>query len=287
MLPPEVPTLADVQARFQAALVDGDDAVLAFIPPNSRTSSRVLLGVYRTAYVARLVEVLGNAYPVLAAYMGEDAFASAARRYVALFPSRTANARWYGVRVPEFLAGENFSARAELCEIALLERQLDAAFDAVDAPVLDLAALAAYPPEAWGDLVFRPHPSVALLSLASNAFEIWRALKDGGEAPLARIAEPRTFLVWRRAGVPAVRGLGAEERMLWAEAVGGTSFSGLAEMAATFDDPAGAAMRVAGYLNVWLADGLLSEAMTAWMNTDRLVRSSGHSSQGSSHASQS
>ncbi|MGE0025052.1 MAG: putative DNA-binding domain-containing protein [Hyphomicrobium sp.] len=292
MPPPEAPTLAELQARFQAALVDGDDGVLALIPPNTRASNAVLLGVYRNAYVARLVEVLGNAYPVLAAYMGEhlgeEAFDAVARRYVADFPSRTANARWYGTHLPELLAREDFSMHPELREVALLERQLDAAFDAPDAPVLDLAGLAAHPPEAWGDLVFRTHPSAALLVLGSNAFDIWCAVKDGGEAPRAcRLVEPHALLVWRRVSVPVARRLEAEERMLWAEAAGGKSFSGLAEMAATFDDPASAALRVAQYLNAWLADGLLSEAMTQRPNADRLVRSSGHSPQGSSHASQS
>jgi hypothetical protein len=59
-----------------------------------------------------------------------------------------------------------------------------------------------------------------------------------------------------------VRRLEAEERMLWAEASRGTPFAGLAELAATFDDPHTAALRVAQYLQGWLSAGLISEAMT-------------------------
>ena len=54
------PTLAELQDRFQAAVIAGDDDILALIPGNSRTTNDVLLGVYRHAYVARLVEVVAS-----------------------------------------------------------------------------------------------------------------------------------------------------------------------------------------------------------------------------------
>jgi hypothetical protein len=260
-MPHEVPSLAELQRRFQAAIVDGSDDVLALIPANSRTTNAVLFGVYRHAYVARLVEVVKGAYPLLARYMGDVAFEVMARRYVALYPSRHANARWYAGDVPDLLGQDEFAASPELRDIAQIERQLDLAFDASDAPVLDLAALAAYPPEAWGGLTFVAHPSAALLTLGSNAFEIWQHLKNEDPAPDAVILPgPQTYLVWRRDSVSSIRRLEDEERMLWIEAQRGKPFGGLAEMAATFDAPDTAALRVAQYLNGWLTAGLLSEA---------------------------
>jgi len=272
----DAPTLAELQSRFQQAIVDGSDGVLSLIPANSRTSNAVLFGVYRHAYVARLVEVLRNAYPVLAQYMGEDLFTAMAQRYVALHPSRHANARWYPEDIPAFLAGEASSAGPELAEIAALERQLDLAFDAADAPVLTLDALAAHPPETWSDLSFKPHPSAAKLIFTTNAFDIWVTLKNGEATPApAVLAEPETFLVWRGASVPTVRRLGAEERMLWTEAAGGRSFGALAEMAAVYDDPGTAAIRFAQHLQGWLTQGLLSEAMTAPTGPANIVAPSG------------
>lgn len=256
------PSLAELQTRFQAAIVDGSDDVLALIPANSRTSNAVLLGVYRNAYVGRLVEVVRNAYPMLARHMGDEAFTLMARRYVALYPSRHANARWYASEVPELLSRDPFVAEPELRDLALIERQLDLAFDAPDAPVLDLAGLAQHPPETWGGLAFVPHPSAAVLDFKTNAFEIWRALKDEEAAPAAVLEGPHAFLVWRRNTVPSVRRLGAEEHMLWSEAARGKAFAGLAEMAAVYDDPDTAALRVAQYLNGWLSAGLISEAVT-------------------------
>lgn len=260
---PETPSLAELQRRFQAAIVEGADDVLALIPPNSRTTNAVLFGVYRHAYVVRLVDVVRSAYPLLARHMGDARFVGMARSYVALYPSRHANARWYASDVPELLSHEGFRASPELREIALLERQLDLAFDAADATVLDLSALAAHPPETWGSLMFVPHPSAGLLTFRTNAFDIWLALKNEYTAPDVQLfAEPQTYLVWRREGTPTVRRLAPEEHMLWAEAARGKSFAGLAEMAATFDDPDTAAVRVAQYLNGWLSAGLISAATT-------------------------
>jgi hypothetical protein len=260
---PERPSLAELQARLQKAIVEGDDAVLSLIPPNSRTSNAVLLGVYRFAYVGRLVEVVRNAHPLLARHMGEQAFEQMARDYVAKYPSRHANARWYALDVPELLAQRPYSEQPELAELARIEAALDRAFDAPDAPVLDLAELAQHPPETWGSLAFRPHPSASVLSCATNAFDLWLALKEEAEAPeVELLEEPQTLLAWRRNVTPAVRRLEAEERMLWLETTRGASFGALCEMSATFDDPGTAALRVAQYLQGWLASGLLSEVVT-------------------------
>jgi hypothetical protein len=258
------PNLAELQAQFQAAIIGGSDDVLALIPPNSRTSNDVLFGVYRFAYVARLVEVIRNAYPMLAKYMGDEAFHRLAERYVALYPSRHTNARWYSIDVPDLLAEAEYSSFPVSREIALLERQLDQAFDATDAPVLDLAALAQHPPETWSALVFRPHPSSAMLTFRTNAFEVWVALKNEQPLPESVMLDlPQSLLVWRRETVPNVRKVEAEERMLWIEAGYGKPFGALAEMAATYDAPEEAALRVAQYLNGWLSSGMLSEAMTS------------------------
>jgi len=254
------PTLAEMQASLQKAIVDGDDAILAFIPANSRTSNSVLLGVYRHAYAGRLVEVVRGAHPLLARYMGDEGFERMARHYVRAFPSRHANARWYASDVPRLLSDVPYTDRPELREIAEIEAALDRAFDAPDAPVLELAMLAQHAPETWGSLRFGPHPSAKVLTLETNAFDLWLALKDEACVPAAaRLAEPETLLVWRRDAIPTLRRLGAEERMLWLEATRGLAFGALCEMAAIYDDPETAALRVAQVLQGWLSTGLLSE----------------------------
>lgn len=258
------PSLVDLQARFQAALLDGADDILDHIPPNSRTNSSVLFGVYRHAYTARLIELVRGAFPMLALHMGDAVFGEMACAYVKRSPSRHANARWYAQDLPQFLTGDDYAERPELTEIASIEWQLDMAFDASDAPVLDLDALAAYPPDAWGALRFVPHPSAHHLIHRTNAFDVWIALKNSETPPAATLlAEAQPLLVWRQGTMPTIRRLSKEESMLWREMACGAVFGGLAEMAAVYDGSSNAAVRVAQYLGGWLQAGLISEAMTA------------------------
>jgi hypothetical protein len=255
-------TLAELQRRFQDAVMAGDDAILDLIPDNSRTSHEVLLGVYRHAYVARLAEIVASDHPVLALYMGDEAFDAMARAYVAARPSHHPNVRWFSRGLPEFLSSTApYASRPELCELALLERALNDAFDARNAPVLDLAELARHRPERWGDLCFTPHASVARLDLETNAFAMWRALKDGAAPPpVTRLDERQHLIVWRRENMSTVRTLGPEEVMMWNEAAGAVRFSVLCELVATYDDPDGAPLRAAQYLQSWIVAGMLSEA---------------------------
>lgn len=251
-------SLSDIQDRLQRAILDGDDAILDLICDNSRTSRDTLFGVYRNAYAARLVDVLGSEYPLMRKYVGEAEFETLARRYIAAHPSRTQNARWFGAKLPAFLLAE--AAQLEIIELATIEKAVSDAFDAADAPVISVADLAQFPPDVWGQLRFKLHPSVAVLDLVSNALAVWTALKDDEDLPeLPAHPVARCVVVWRQDVTPRVREMGAEERMMWIEAGRGARFDALCEMAATFDDPDTASMRAAGYLQGWL----LSEMLTS------------------------
>jgi hypothetical protein len=253
------PALADLQKQFLDAVMRGDAAILDHIPANSRTTNATLLGVYQHAYAARLVEVVRNDHAILATYMGDEAFEVMARRYIAAHPSRHPNARWFASALPEFLTeSADYRAFAELAEIAALERALGTAFDAVDAPVLDVAGLARHPPETWGGLVFTPHPSVSLLQCTTNAFDIWRALKDDGAPPAAEaLTEAQVLLVWRPEAIPRVRVVPSEEAMMWSEAARGVAFGRLCELVAVFGGAENADARSAEYLLGWLNEGML------------------------------
>jgi len=260
--PARGPTLAELQDLFQEAVVAGDDALLSLIPDNSRTTRDVLLGVYRHAYAARLVEVAGSDYPRLKTYMGAADFEEMARGYVALCPSRHANVRWFARRLPDYLSSAApYADRPVLRALASIERALNDAFDAVDASVLGIEDLARHPPERWGDLTFTPHPSVTRLNLSTNAFAIWLALRNGNDVPpAAPLVERERLVVWRNDVTPAARTLLAEEAMMWDEAAKGVRFSILCELAATYADADGAALRVAQYLQGWIGAGMLSRA---------------------------
>ncbi len=267
----QAPTLAELQARFQDALMGDDERVLDLIAENARERTEVLLGVYRNAYVVRLIDFLKNDYPKLAELTGDEQFIKLARSYIAAHPSRTPNARWFGAKFPEHLATSDLAREHPvLAELARFEKALNDAFDAPDAPCVGLEHLAAIAPENWPELTFAPHPSVELLRLETNAVAIWQAL-EADETPPApeRLAEPQQLLVYRQALTAHFRALGAEEAMMWREAVRGVAFGVLCEMVATFGGEADAPMRAGTYLKGWLEAGLLAgTAAPSATNTD-------------------
>jgi hypothetical protein len=91
----EAPTLAELQSAFQRAVISGDDDIMNSILDNSRTNRAVLFGVYRHAYVSRLIDIVRNDHRLLHAYLGDEAFSKIARAYIAARPSHTQNGRWF------------------------------------------------------------------------------------------------------------------------------------------------------------------------------------------------
>lgn len=259
-LPTRGMSLHEIQARFQSAILSGDEAALADMMDNSRTNRGVLFGVYRNAYVGRLVEIIGADHEQLHRYLGDDGFAEMARAYIAAHPSTTQNARWVSRHLPAFLvATKPWSDHPEIVELAIIEDALNTAFDAADGAVIGLPDMAAIAPERWEWLQFSPHPSARRLTLDTNALDIWRAMKDETDPPaVERFTDPVSLLVWRHNGVSKVRALGAEETMMWDEASKGVRFGILCELIAAFDKPQEAASRAAGYLVGWLGAELLA-----------------------------
>ncbi|MFA5900232.1 MAG: DNA-binding domain-containing protein [Hyphomicrobium sp.] len=258
----KAPTLRDIQSLLQEAILTGDDAILGDLMDGPLATRDTLFGVYRNAYASRLIDILMGDYPFLRGYVGDAHFRKLASAFIAAHPSHSQNARWFGTALPDFLQQQEEAAKyPELFEIAVIERAVANAFDSQDAPVLGFAGLAAYPPEDWSQLTFAPQPSVTLLQCATNAFDIWKALKDDAPPPAVRHPpDQQHVVVWRQATSPKVRVMSAEEAMMWQEAHRGARFGVLCEMLATFDDPASAPVRAAGYLQAWLAGEMLSAA---------------------------
>jgi len=256
--------LKDFQDRFQRAILKGDDEILGHIPDGPRETKQNLLGVYRDAYVLRLIEVLGTDHEQLRAYLGEKAFNDMARVYIASQPSQHPNARWFSRGVPNFLkASEPYSRHPIVGELASLEKALNDVFDGADAPVVHLSDLAAFAPQDWGKLTFVPHPTAMLLDTHTNVAAIWTALKEEREPPSATTRkEPTRLLVWRHEMMPMFREMSVEEAMMWEEAAKGSRFDNLCELIAFYDDAEGAPARAAGYLKGWLEAGLLSKVVS-------------------------
>ena len=252
--------LADLQALFQRAILEGDDAILKNIPDSPREERGVLFGVYRTAYLARLIEILQHDFERLHTLLGDDRFSPMAEAYFKAHPSRHRNARWIGRDLARFLkSAPAYKKRPVLSELAELEIALNDAFDAKDGAVIESSVLGTIAPEDWANLVFTPHVTVRHLRFATNTAAIWMAIGEEKPAPRAKnLKVQQHLLIWRQATTPKLRILGAEEAMMWTEAAKGVRFGVLCEMAAAYDDPDGAAIRAATYLKGWVDGGLLA-----------------------------
>jgi len=253
-------SLKELQARFQAGILTGDDTILDEVKDSAREQRSVLFGVYRHAYVARLAEVLANDYELLHTYLGDASFAKLAKAYIDANPSDQRSARWFGRHLPVFAKDTApFASHPELGEIAALEKALADAFDGPDATPLTVADLAATPAEDWPRLTLEPHPTAIRLTFTSNAADIWSALKGETQPPTStRLPEPQALIVWRQGFMARFRPLAAEEAMMWNEAAKGVRFGVLCEMVAIFAGEDGAEVRAATYLKDWIEAGMLA-----------------------------
>ena len=252
--------LARQQSDFQRGILTGDDQVLAEILDSPQEKREVLFGVYKYAYGSRLVEAIGNDHKLLHSYLGDEMFDTMGHAYVAANPSQHPNLRWFSQGLPDFLKStEPYSDHPVLADLAALEKELNDAFDAAEAPVLALADMAGFAPEAWAGLTFQPHPSAIRLDCPTNASAVWLALKSDEMPPDAAVLEQLCrLLIWRQDVTPMFRELSPEEAMMWDEAANGIPFGVLCSMLATYDDPDGAAARGAGYLHGWVTAELLT-----------------------------
>jgi hypothetical protein len=260
-----VNSLKGLQDRFQRGLLVGDDTVLAEIKDSEREERSVLFGVYRNAYVLRLMEVLDEDYQQLHAYVGDAGFATLTRAYIAAYPSDRRSARDFGRHMPRFLGEtEPYARHKELAEITAIEKALGDAFDGPDAEPLTMERLAVLLPEDWPRLVFAPHPTAIRLSLQTNAADLWTALHGETAPPKPRqLGEPEAVIVWRQDFMARFRRLPPEEAMMWNEAAQGVCFGVLCEMVATFGGSDDAELRAASFLKGWVDAGLLASCRIA------------------------
>ncbi len=251
--------LADLQDGFQRAVLDDEPTILEHLQDSSKQTRDVLFDVYRLGYAGRLVDVLESEYPILARWLGDE-FDDLARTYIAAFPSDVHNARWFGRHLAHFLSEYAIDAGTQVtADLASLEAALADAFDATDAPPLEMPDLAAVAPDNWPSLTFSAHPSAHHIYLQSNAEKIWLALQDEADPPdAAMLVEPATFIVWRYELSTRFRVMQADESMMWTEMCKGVNFGVLCEMISMFGGEDGAELRAASYLKGWLDAGLLA-----------------------------
>ena len=108
-------------------------------------------------------------------------------------------------------------------------------------------------------MVFSPHPTTRRINLVTNPRALWKALKDDEDVPpAAPLAETERLIAYRPELTSMLRPMAYEEAMMFDEMSKGVDFGGLCAMVATYGGEDAAAMRAAGYLNAWIAAGMLA-----------------------------
>jgi hypothetical protein len=190
---------------------------------------RRALAVHRNTATKAARDALFANYPVVAALVGEDAFAACATAYVEVSPPAEARLCLYGSRFPAFVdAWTPFAEASYLGAVAALERLVTDALFAADEGLLDPEALAA---GIDPDAALRWHPATRTGQSQSPAASLWLAHQADAppEALDTLIWAPEQFLITRPADAIEVRVIGAPTRAFLA----GSTLATAAENAAS------------------------------------------------------
>jgi hypothetical protein len=176
-----MPSLAERQRDFAAALLDPGLATPAgIVGPDGETSAR-RFGVYRNNVVVGLVQTLRDAYPAVRRIVGDEFFQAMARAYVVTNPPRSPMMFDYGAGFPGFIGRfEPAAVLPYLPDVARLERAWVEAYHAAEATPIDSSVLAATSPEQLPAIRLVLHPSVHIVRSRFPVVTIWQMNIEGG-----------------------------------------------------------------------------------------------------------
>jgi len=213
----DMPPLAAVQRWFQSVVshpdgvdagIESDDAqaivrltrdeLELMITRSSKVSARDRISIYANAYYARLIECLGESFPILKRTLGEDVFNGFAFGYLQEYPSRSYTLGRLGDHFPRYL-DETRPDRDEanladsypavdwpdfLIDLATLEWTIDQVFDGLgieSSQTLQMEDLIDIAPERWPQMRLTVAPCLRLLRLHYPVNEYYSAVRKAGD----------------------------------------------------------------------------------------------------------
>ncbi|MEA2748975.1 MAG: hypothetical protein QOI41_3118 [Myxococcales bacterium] len=232
---------------------------------NDRLSPAEQLDVYREQYLLRHLDVLREDFLTLEHALGDTRFETLAKAYLKALPSRSFSLRDLGVDLPRFVAETApWSEDPLLADLARLEWAFVDAFDAPDAPPLDLATVTAVPEDAWPSARLVLQPSVQRLALRYPAHEARLAARSGERSAAEAMKRPPptpTYVVlFRGAERLQCLAIDPDAYALLDELARGTALGDACERVATASGASGASFeeKVGAWFQQWTALGWLS-----------------------------
>jgi hypothetical protein len=255
--------LRKLQEQFIDYVLTGDPHIASRIVAHGEVDVETRLGIYSNAYRLRLIECLQEDFPQLHRYLGDAQFEQLCRDYIEATPSSFTSLRDYGEGLLRFLQTyAPFAHLPDVAELALFERTLRFAFDAASSSVLTIESMAAFAPEQWPLLSFRPVPSLRIKVLCYNTVEVYKQLEAEAPAQPARLLDqPVIWVIWRKPDMMSwYRSLKPDEADLLGRLCEGANFAELGEAACAWYDEHEAPMKVAQWLRSWIDEQLLASA---------------------------
>lgn len=245
-------SLLILQSDFRAWLETGTEEASARFAPEAQAG----LLVYQNNYRASLMACLEESFPQTLAWIGEQAFRSAAATLVDDRPPDSWSLDHYAAHFPDALAVALPNDR-EIAELAALEQALTDAFIGPDAATLTPAQLADID---WDTAVLRLVPTARLLTFTTNAAAIWSALSSDIEPPSAEVlTAPTTLLIWRAGHMSCFRSLDRVEDEVMRDMINGLTFLDVCTRLVSALGEANGIMKAGTWLARWAADSLLTK----------------------------
>lgn len=233
---------------------------------DTRGAAATRLDIYANAYFFRILGVLEQDYPAVARHLGSDLFRDLVTSYLLVHPPRHASLRYAGLALADFLAGSEAAAgvRARApwaADLAAFEWARVDAFDATDGKILTRDDVATRSVETFGDLALRLGSWVVIRSFDHPVDALFEDERIGQGEPhdgcSTQSSQPTCLIVWRLDEKVVHRRLDALEESALARVSLGASFGSLCEFAAGKVGEEASPGVAAGWLEQWLADGLL------------------------------
>ncbi len=258
--------LRELQARFLRSIATApehgfDPALLELVEGRGGLGSTERLGVYAEMYLARLLDVLCDDFPRVAAVLGGDRFTALAGAYLERHPSTDPSVRWVGTNFADFLAERGpVDEHPFLADLARLEWTRLAVFDAADAVPLRLEALRAIPPSKWPRLTFHPVPALRVLRCAWPVHELWAA--DDPKAAARTVRPVATVLrVWREAFTVYQAPVDTVEDVALRQLLAGAPFGVTCDRLEALLPPPAVAQEAGALILRWVEDQILASPL--------------------------
>ena len=177
--------MSGLQMHGMAAFLTCPDGSRAARPAELASIAPARLAVHRNTFVATLVDMLAESFPVTCALVGAQFFRAMARDCVLADPPRSPDLVEYALRFPHFVAGcSPVTAMPFIHETASVEAMRLRAFHAADADALGADAFRSllHDPRRIAQTCVTLHPSAQWLRARHAVHALWFVHHDAGDA---------------------------------------------------------------------------------------------------------